>query len=107
MASRPAGASSPARYRIAGGPKPAPRAVANEPTVTIDVKDEEVRAILSSMQKQCAVKNLVIDPDVQARGTFFFRNLPCSTAFRTVMTSLGLRAEIASNSLIAVGKPPR
>ena len=52
------------------------------------------------MQKQCAVKNLVIDPDVQARGTFVFHHVPCSTAFRVVLQSLGLGSVDYGNSVI-------
>ena len=76
-------------------------------TVTIDVKDEDARAILTSMQKQCAVKNLLIDDDVNVRGTFKFRSVPCGTAFRVVLQSLGLGAKDYGNSVLAVGRNKR
>ena len=34
-------------------------------------------AILKNMQKQCGVKNLMIDPQVKGTGTFRFREVPC------------------------------
>jgi type II secretory pathway component HofQ len=59
-------------------------------TVTLDVKDADIRVILKSMQKQCAIKNLLIDKDVQGTGTFLFRDVPCRTAFDVVFKSAGL-----------------
>lgn len=75
----------------------------NESSVTLDVKDEDVRSILTSMQRQCGIRNLMIDPDVQGKGTFLFRDVPCQTAFTTVFKSLGLSSTIYENSVIAVG----
>lgn len=89
------------------GAPPPPKRVAHEPAVTLNVKDEDVHKIMASMQKQCAVKNLVIDPDVQARGTFVFHALPCSTAFRVVLQSLGLSSVDYGNSVITVGTHKR
>ena len=66
-------------------------------TVTLDVKDGEARAILKNMQKQCGIKNLVLDPDVQGSGTFYFREVPCATAFRVVLRTLGLTGQIEPN----------
>jgi hypothetical protein len=71
-------------------------------TVTLDVKDEEIHVILRSMQKQCAVRNLVIDPGVEGRGTFLFRNLPCDKAFEVVTSTLGLQAREEENSVVTV-----
>ena len=69
-------------------------------TVTLDVKDAEVRDILKSMQKQCAIKNVVVDPEVQVKGTFYFERLPCRTAFSVVFRTLGLDATNYPNSVI-------
>jgi hypothetical protein len=75
-------------------------------TVTLDVKDVEARVILKSMQKQCAVKNLIVDPQVpQVYGTFHFKNVPCSTAFKVVLRSLGLDSVTYSNSLVNITTP--
>ena len=71
-------------------------------TVTIDVKDAEVHALLKEMQRQCGIKNLIIDPDVQGSGTFMFTEVPCRTAFDVVFHSLGLRAVNYPNSVITV-----
>ena len=70
--------------------------------VTLDVKDAEVRDILKSMQQQCAIKNLIIDPDVKGKGTFFIRDVPCATAFDLVFRTLRLKAVTYSSSLTAV-----
>ena len=75
-------------------------------TVTLDVKDEDVRNILKSMQKQCAIKNLAIDPQVQGKATFYVRDLPCPTAFDVVLRTFGLRAVNYSSSLTAVERRP-
>jgi hypothetical protein len=73
--------------------------------VTLDVKDEDVRVILKSMQQQCGIRNLVIDNDVQGKGTFLFTDVPCAMAFRTVLASFGLRiSDSYANDLIAVAK---
>ena len=71
-------------------------------TVTLDVKDEDVHAILKSMQKQCAVKNLVIDPNVSGNGTFYFHDLPCGKAFDVVLSTMGLAAVTYSDSTVEV-----
>ena len=71
-------------------------------TVTIDVKDEDVVVILKSMQKQCGIKNLVIDKDVQGKGTFVFRELPCERAFGVVFETMSLRAKIYGNDVVNV-----
>jgi len=69
--------------------------------VTLDVKDEEIHVVLKSMQKQCAVKNLVVDPGVSGKGTFYFRDVPCRTAFDVVLRTMGLAAEY-SDGVVAV-----
>ena len=71
--------------------------------VTIDVKDAEVRVILKDLQKQCGVRNLMIDPDVQGKGTFLFKDVPCPQAWNTVLRSLGLDSRIYTNSVVTVG----
>ncbi len=73
-----------------------------EPSVTLDVKDADVRTILTSMQRQCGIKNLMIDPEVQGSGTFLFRDVPCQSAFGVVLQSLGLSSSVYDNSVIAV-----
>ncbi len=72
-------------------------------TVGIDVKDEDIRAILKTMQKQCDVKNLVIDPDVQGKGTFLFDKVPCRSAFDIVFRTMGLASQDYGNSVVTVG----
>ena len=71
-------------------------------TVDLDVKDEDVIVILKSMQKQCGIKNLVIDKEVQGKGTFIFHDLPCERAFDTVFRTMSLRAKVYSNDVINV-----
>ncbi len=71
-------------------------------TVTLDVKDAEVRDVLKSMQSQCAIKNLIVDPQVQGKATFFLRELPCGKAFDIVLRTYGLKSVIYSNTLTAV-----
>ena len=46
-----------------------PEAPVKRLMVTLDVMDEDVRDILKSMQKQCAIRNLAIDQQVQGKGT--------------------------------------
>ena len=74
-----------------------------EATVTMDFKDAEVRVILKSMKQQCGIKNLVLDPGVQGKGTFLFYEVPCRQAFRVVLRSLGLDAKTYSSSMVNVG----
>jgi hypothetical protein len=74
-----------------------------EPVVTLDVKDAEAREILKSMQRQCGIKNLMIDPQVQGTGTFLFNQVPCRQAFTIVLQSMGLAAQTYSNNIVSVG----
>ena len=78
-------------------------AAAKPPAVTLDVKDEDIHVILQSMQKQCAIKNLIIDPNVSGSGTFYFKDVPCRTAFDVVFRTMGLAAEY-SDDVVAVEK---
>ena len=79
-------------------------AVVREPTVTIDVKDAEIRPLLKTMQRQCGIKNLVIDPNVQGGGgTFLFRGVPCRQAFDIVFRTFDLTAVQYPNSVVTVG----
>lgn len=71
-------------------------------TVTLDVKEADARAILRSMQKQCAIRNLVIDPDVQGSGTFYFREVPCGKALSVVLRSMGFAARLHPHSIVTV-----
>ncbi|HEX9160953.1 MAG TPA: hypothetical protein VF980_04530 [Thermoanaerobaculia bacterium] len=73
-----------------------------EPSVTLDVKDAEVGVILRSMQRQCGIRNLMIDPQVQGTGTFVFTGVPCKQAFAIVLRSLGLSSETYSNNIVHV-----
>ena len=76
---------------------------AKERTVTIDVNDAPIRTVLVSMQKQCGIKNLVVDPDVTGNsGTIVFRDVPCSTAFKTTLRMWGLTSSQYSNALVHV-----
>lgn len=80
-------------------------AFAAEPTVTIDVKDAELRPLLKDMQRQCGIKNLVLDPDVQGSGaTFLFREVPCTQAFDVVFKTYSLRAVQYENSVVHVSR---
>ena len=82
-----------AAIAAAAAPKKAPKAKPR--TVTLDVKDAEARDVLKSMQKQCGIRNLIIDPGVNpGGGTFYFREVPCDTAFRIVLRSYGLTSQV-------------
>ncbi|MFN2240261.1 MAG: STN domain-containing protein [Thermoanaerobaculia bacterium] len=74
----------------------------SEPVVTIDVKDGEIASILREVATQCGIRNLVLDREVQGKGTFLFRDVPCEAAFRAIFTSMGLAADRELNSLIHV-----
>ncbi|MFL6245163.1 MAG: hypothetical protein ACJ74H_03995 [Thermoanaerobaculia bacterium] len=72
-------------------------AFAAEPAVTLDVKDEDVRAILQSMKEQCGIRNLLIDKEVAGKGTIYFREVSCTTAFRVVFKQFGLTGHVEPN----------
>ena len=94
-------ASAATEKRLDGDAKPV--AVHGERTVTIDVKDAEVGEILKDLKKQCRIRNLMIDPNVTGKGTFYFRDVPCRQAFGVVFRSLGLDAVTYENSVVTVG----
>lgn len=73
-----------------------------EPLVTLDVKDAEARQILQQLKVQCGIKNMLIDKDVQGKGTFLLRDLPCEQAFEIVFSSLGLTGKTYANSVVSV-----
>ena len=80
-------------------------AAAEKPrTVTLDVKDEEIHLILKSMQKQCAIKNLVVDPGISGNGTFYFHDVPCPTAFDVVLRTMGLGVEYSDDVVVVQHK---
>ena len=70
--------------------------------VTLDVKDADVHVVLKSIQKQCGIRNLVIDPGVTGSGTFLFHDVPCKVALDTVLRVNGLAAKTYSSSVVAV-----
>ncbi len=73
-----------------------------EPSVTIDVKDADIHEILKSMQRQCGIRNLMIDPQVQGSGTFMLTGVPCRQAFDVVLRTMGLAAQTYSNNIVRV-----
>lgn len=78
-----------------------------EPSVTLDVKDQDIRTTLKQMQKQCRLKNLVLDPEVQGTATFLFDKLPCGAAFGVVFRTMGLAYVDYGNSVVSVGPRKR
>ena len=78
-------------------------AAALQKTVTLDVKDAKARDVFKSMQKQCAIKNLIVDPDVpDGNASFYLREVPCAQAFDAVLRTYRLKAITYSDSLTAV-----
>jgi hypothetical protein len=73
---------------------------AEKKSVTLDVKDEDVRVILKSMQRQCGIKNLLIDRDVSGKGMVYFHDVPCDAAFRTVFGMFGLAGQVEPNIIV-------
>jgi type II secretory pathway component HofQ len=73
-----------------------------EPAVNLDVKDEDIRVILKSMKEQCGIKNLLIDKEVNGKAMFYFRDVPCSTAFDLVARTMGLAYDVEPNSVVDV-----
>ena len=80
-------------------------ASAAEPTVTLDVKDEDVRVILKEMQKQCGIKNLLIDKEVAGAGMVYFHDVPCETAFRVIFKQFGLAGHVERNLVTVEPRP--
>jgi serine protease inhibitor ecotin len=66
-------------------------------SVTLDVKDADLRDVLESMQKQCGIKNLLINKDVQGETTLLFREVPCPRAFKVVFAQHGLTGQVEQN----------
>ena len=72
-------------------------------SVTLDVKNADVRAVLLSLKEQCGVKNMVIDPDIpSSAATFIFRDVPCDSAFRIVFLTFRLTSQPPVNSVVHV-----
>jgi len=66
-------------------------------TVSLDVKDADVRVVLESMRKQCGIRNLLIDKEVQGTTTLLFREVPCKTAFKVVFAQHALTGQVTRN----------
>jgi type II secretory pathway component GspD/PulD (secretin) len=77
-----------------------------EPAVTIDVKDADIRTILRTVQRQCGMRNLIIDPGVAGSGTFLFNRVPCAVALDTILKTMGLGRYSESSVVTAVGRRP-
>jgi len=71
-------------------------------SVTLDVKDADVRDILASLREQCGIRNMLIDDDVAGAGTVYFRDVQCETAFRVVFRQFALAGRIEPNSVVTV-----
>ncbi|HYC62826.1 MAG TPA: hypothetical protein VEK79_25015 [Thermoanaerobaculia bacterium] len=78
---------------------------ADERAVTLDVKDEDVRVILKSMQQQCGIKNLIIDKEVAGKGMIYFNDVPCANAFKVVFMQFGLTGQIDSTVVVVEPRP--
>lgn len=79
-----------------------------EPSVTLDVQEAELRDVLRSMQQQCGIRNLVLDREVAGQsGTLVFRDVPCSRAFRIVLRMHGLESSSYDNRVLHVGPQGR
>lgn len=78
-----------------------------EPTLTIDVKDADLRTILAAVREQCGIRNVITDPGVEGRGTFLIRDVPCTAAVGTILRSLGLSARLEPNSVLIVSNDRR
>jgi type II secretory pathway component HofQ len=76
-----------------------------QPTVTLDVKDEDVHVILKSMQKQCGIRNLLIDKEVAGKGMVYFHEVPCTTAFSVISKQFGLTAKFDENVVTVERRP--
>ena len=77
-------------------------------TVTLDVKNADVRDVLQSLKNQCAIKNMIIDKEVPAAtATFYFREVPCQTAFRAVFRTFNLASDPQPSSVLRVSPLPR
>jgi len=78
------------------------RAAEKEPTVALDVKDEDIRVVFQSLKEQCGVKNLLIDKDVTGKATFYLHDVPCTAAFELVARTMSLAYDIEPNSVVSV-----
>src|SRR4051794_9678847 len=87
---------------LALAPLAAHAADKTEPVVNLDVKDEDIRVILKSMKEQCGIRNLLIDKEVAGKAMFYFRDVPCTTAFDVVARTMGLAYDIEPNSVVNV-----
>lgn len=79
--------------------------VANEPAVTMDVMDTDLKEIVGSLAEQCGIRNVMIWPGVSGRGTFRFTDVPCSTALEVAFRSLGVVGNLEPNSVLVVKRP--
>lgn len=68
----------------------------------MDVVDADLDEILGMMKAQCGIRNIVVDPGVNGKGTFLFREVPCDIGIRTIFRSLGLAAEVHGSSIVRV-----
>jgi type II secretory pathway component HofQ len=72
----------------------------NAKSVTLDVKDEDVRVILQSMKEQCGIRNLLVDKDVSGKGMVYFKDVPCDDAFRAVFHQFALKGQVEPNIVV-------
>jgi hypothetical protein len=88
---------------LALAPLAAHAAETREPVVNLDVKDADVRSVFQELKEQCGVRNLLIDREVGGSGaTFYFHDLPCTTAFAMVARTFQVAIVVEENSVVDV-----
>ena len=88
--------------RTSARPLDSPKPTLPPKSVSLDVKDADIRVVLKSMQTQCGMRNMVIDPQVQGKGTFLFHELSCPVAFDTVFKTMGLKSVTYGKNVVTV-----
>jgi hypothetical protein len=73
-----------------------------ELSVWLDVVDGEIEELVRSLARQCGVRNVMIRPGLQGKGTFVLRDVPCGAAFRAVFGTLGVEGRMEPNSVLLV-----
>lgn len=76
----------------------------SERLVNLNVVDARLDAVVESVARQCGIRNVMIDPGLDSKGTFVLLEVPCSTALPVVFRTLGIEGELHRNSILVVRK---
>lgn len=75
-----------------------------ERTASLDLVDADLEPTIRSLAEQCGIPNVMIDPNLKRSGaTFRFREVPCSSAFDVVFSTMRVNGRVGGSIVVVRG----